>query len=258
MRKSVVLPAPLGPITPTIPAGGSEKERSSISSLSPKALRRWSASITRSPRRGPAGMWICTCVELDLLVLGQQRLVAGEARLRLLAPALRVLAHPLELRGDRAAARAVLALLMREALLLLLEPGGVVALEGDAAAAVELEDPAGDVVEEVAIVGDGDDRALVLLQVTLEPGHGLRVQVVGGLVEQQQVGRAQQQAAEGHPAALATGERGHVGVARAAGAARPSPSPASCRGSRRRPRRSDPGGGRTRPPSRPSSWRPAR
>ena len=43
-----------------IPAGGSEKERSSISSFSPKPLRRPSASITTLPRRGPAGMWICT------------------------------------------------------------------------------------------------------------------------------------------------------------------------------------------------------
>ena len=35
MRKSVVLPAPFGPITPTMPPGGSEKVRSSNSSLSP-------------------------------------------------------------------------------------------------------------------------------------------------------------------------------------------------------------------------------
>ena len=83
-----------------------------------------------------------------------------------------------------------LLLLLREALLLLLEPARVVALEGDAAAAVELEDPAGDVVEEVAIVGDGHDGALVLGEVALEPRDRLGVEVVGGLVEQQQVGRA--------------------------------------------------------------------
>ena len=34
MRNSVVLPAPFGPMTPTIPPGGSLNERSSISSLS--------------------------------------------------------------------------------------------------------------------------------------------------------------------------------------------------------------------------------
>ena len=54
------MPAPLGPITPTMPAGGSENDRSSISSFSPKPLRRWSASITVEPSRCPAGMWIWT------------------------------------------------------------------------------------------------------------------------------------------------------------------------------------------------------
>ena len=106
------------------------------------------------------------------------------------------------------------ALFLGQAGLLLLQPARVVALVGDALAAVELEDPAGDVVEEVAVVGDRDDRALVLGQVLLEPGHRLGVEVVGGLVQQQQVGRAQQQAAERHAPALAAGERAHVRVRR--------------------------------------------
>ena len=80
-------------------------------------------------------------------------------------------------------------------------------------AAVELEDPAGDVVEEVAVVGDGDDRALVLVEVTLEPGDRLGVEVVGRLVEEQEVGRLEEQAAQGDAAALAAGELGDVGVA---------------------------------------------
>ena len=99
-----------------------------------------------------------------------------------------------------------------QALLLLLEPARVVALERQAGAAVELEDPARDVVEEVAIVGDRDDRALVLLEVLLEPGHRLGVEVVRRLVEQQQVGRGEQQAAERDAAALTAGELGDVGV----------------------------------------------
>ena len=55
-------------------------------------------------------------------------------------------------------------------------------------------------------------RALVLLEVALEPRHRLGVEVVGRLVEQQQVGRLQQQPAERDAAALAAGELGHVGV----------------------------------------------
>ena len=151
-------------------------------------------------------------VELDVALLGEQPLVVVQARLRLLAPALRVLAHPLELGRDRPLARGLLALLLREPLLLLLEPARVVALEREAAAAVELEDPARDVVEEVAIVGDGDDRALVVLEVPLEPGDRLGVEVVRRLVEQQQVGGGEQQPAERDAAALAAGERRDVGV----------------------------------------------
>ena len=60
MRKSVVLPAPFGPITPTMPPGGSEKVKSSKRSVSPNAFETPSAWTTTSPSRGPAGMWIST------------------------------------------------------------------------------------------------------------------------------------------------------------------------------------------------------
>ena len=53
-------------ITPTIPAGGSENVRSSTSNRSPKPFCTWSASITRSPRRGPGGMWISTLSSFTL------------------------------------------------------------------------------------------------------------------------------------------------------------------------------------------------
>ena len=109
-------------------------------------------------------------------------------------------------------ARLVGLLLGSEPGLLLLQPRRVVPLPRDARAAVELEDPAGDVVEEVAVVGDRDHGARVLLQGALEPGHRLGVEVVGGLVEQEEVGLGEEQPAQGHPAALAAGEGGDVGV----------------------------------------------
>ena len=79
-------------------------------------------------------------------------------------------------------------------------------------AAIELQDPARDVVEEVAIVRDRDDRARVLVQVVLEPGDALGVEVVGRLVEQQHVGPLEQHAAERHAAPLAARQLGDVGV----------------------------------------------
>ena len=62
-------------------------------------------------------------------------------------------------------------------------------------------------------MGDGHDRAGVVAQEAFEPRHGLGVEVVGGLVEQQQVGAREQQPAQRHPATLAARQRGDVGVA---------------------------------------------
>ncbi len=75
-----------------------------------------------------------------------------------------------------------------QALLLLFQPGGVVAFPRDALATVEFQNPARHVVEEVAVVGHGDDRAFVLPQVFFQPQHALGVEVVGRFVEQQHVG----------------------------------------------------------------------
>ncbi len=77
---------------------------------------------------------------------------------------------------------------------------------------VELQDPLRDVVQEVAVVGDGDDRARVLGEEALQPLDRLGVEVVGRLVEQQQVGVLEQQPAQRHASLLAAGERGDVGV----------------------------------------------
>ena len=149
-----------------------------------------------------------------LLLVGEHLVVRGEARLGLgLARARRRL-DPLELARERALARRLGLLLLLEALALLLEPRGVVALPRDARAAIELEDPARDVVEEVAIVRDGDDRARELVQEVLEPRDALGVEVVRGLVEQQQVGPLEQHLAQRDAAPLAARELGDVGVGR--------------------------------------------
>jgi len=63
----------------------------------------------------------------------------------------------------------VLAAFLRQTLLLLRQPGGVIALIGNAAATVELENPSGDVVEEVAVMGDDQDRAGIVAQMAFQP-----------------------------------------------------------------------------------------
>ena len=104
--------------------------------------------------------------------------------------------HPLELALQRAALRRLRFLLVRQALLLLLEPARIVSLPREFRPPVELQDPAGDVVEEVAVVRDGDDGSRVLREVPLEPGDRLGVEVVGRLVEEEQVRPFQQDLAE--------------------------------------------------------------
>ena len=131
---------------------------------------------------------------------------------RALAPG----AHPGELVPEPLLQLLVLLALHREPLGLLLQVRRVVALVRVGAAAVEFEDPLGDVVQEVPVVGDGQDRARVGGQVLLEPLHALGVEVVGRLVEQQQVRLGQQQLAQRHPAALTAGQMGHRLVGRRA------------------------------------------
>src|SRR5579863_3647574 len=100
---------------------------------------------------------------LRLLLAGllQQILVALVARLGFCLPRARRGGDPFLLARERALARLLFAAFLFEPLLLLPEPGRVVALVGNAVAAVELENPAGDVVEKIAVVGDDEDSARI-------------------------------------------------------------------------------------------------
>ena len=111
MRNRVVLPAPLGPMMPTMPPRGRMKDRPSMRSRSPKPLRRPLTSITSSPRRSP-GRDVDLVGLVALLEFARgQLLVALQAGLALGLAGLRVLAHPLELVLERLAQRLALALL---------------------------------------------------------------------------------------------------------------------------------------------------
>src|SRR5207253_1314675 len=83
-------------------------------------------------------------------------------------------------------------------------PGSIIPLPGDALAAIQLQDPAGHVVQEVAVVGDRDHGTRVVLEKVLQPGHRFGVQVVRGLIQQQQVRPLEQEPAQRHAPPLAT------------------------------------------------------
>ncbi len=82
----------------------------------------------------------------------------------------------------------------------------VAALVGVDHAVVDLPRRLADLVEEPAVVGDDDERAGRGDEVAGQPGDGLDVEVVGGLVEHDQLVRAEQQRGQRAAATLATGE----------------------------------------------------
>ena len=71
---------------------------------------------------------------------------------------------------------------------------------------MDLEHARGDAVDEVAVVGDEQDGAGVVLERVGERLDGAHVEVVGGLVEQQEVGVADEQREQAQAAALAARE----------------------------------------------------
>ena len=79
---------------------------------------------------------------------------------------------------------------------------------------MDVGDAGDDGIEEVAIVRDEDDRVGIGAKVLLEPVAGLEVEMIGRLVEQQQVRPSEQQLGERDPHLPAAGERfaGPAGV----------------------------------------------
>ena len=147
---------------------------------------------------------------------GEQCLVGADPRLALGLARPRRLADPFELPAERALAGGLGLALLFQPLLFLVEPGRIVALPGNALSAVEFEDPAGDIVEEIAVVGDRNDGAGKFRQKALQPGDRFGVQMVGRLVEQQHVRPGEQQPGERDAPPLAAGQGGHAVLRRRA------------------------------------------
>ena len=139
---------------------------------------------------------------LDLVERLDARLgLLGLGRLR--AEALDEALHPLDLGlllADRLAERH----LARGGLAAPLRPG---AGEEARLAGLELEHGGADRLEEPAVVGDHDDRGVERLELGLQPLERVDVEVVGRLVEQEQVGLGGERAAQRRARELAAGER---------------------------------------------------
>ncbi len=133
-----------------------------------------------------------------------------DPELRLGGPGLGAALQPGELLAGQVAAAALGGFLAALAFGLREHVGGVAALGGAHLAPVDLPGPLAHQVEQPAVVADHDDRAVPALgsvaQVAAEPVDRLDVEVVGGLVEQQDVGLGHQQGGQRDPPPLAAGQ----------------------------------------------------
>ena len=87
------------------------------------------------------------------------------------------------------------------------EVGGVVARMRKRFALRDLDDPRGNRLQKIPVVRDEDQRSRKALQKFLQPPDRFGVEVVGGLVEQEEVGLRGQRPAERDATLLAAGQR---------------------------------------------------
>ena len=115
-------------------------------------------------------------------------------------------AHPLELGAVEVVGTDDLGVAGLDALFALLEVVAVVALVGVDALVVNLDDFVADVVEEVAVVRHHEQRGGAAREVVLEPLDEGKVEVVGGLVEDEHVGGADEHIGQGYALELSARE----------------------------------------------------
>src|SRR5690606_28041665 len=152
-------------------------------------------------------------VALLVFVRGQF-LETGQTGLGFGLTSLGVLAHPLQFFLDGALTSTFRRLFLLQAVVFLLQPGAVVALPGNTVATVQFQNPLGGVVQKVTVVSDCYYSAGELAQEHFQPIHTFRVQVVGGLIQQQHIRLGQQQLAQGHAALFTTGQVCNGGIPR--------------------------------------------
>ena len=215
-RRREVLPSPLRPVTPTRVPGskreGDVGEEATAAKDEPDAVEVHDAVAKLGGRRDDEvelALGRRRGVGLDLMETIEPR--AGLAGLGLGASP-----DPLDLAPEKHLALVLGEFLGRELLGSCGEVFGVVALVTFEDAVAKLDDPVGDLVKEMAVVGDDEERAGVVAEVVHEPPDAVGVEVVGGLVEDEDVGAGDDGACEGDAALLAAGELGDGGAGRGA------------------------------------------
>ena len=63
--------------------------------------------------------------------------------------------------------------------------------------AFQFENPFGNIIKEIAVVCDDDDRSRIVLKLRFKPVNGFGIKVVGWLIEQEEVGAFKEGFAKG-------------------------------------------------------------
>ena len=84
----------------------------------------------------------------------------------------------------------------------MLEIGAVVPLVSACSSAVDLHHSFGDAVEDVTVVGDQHEGAGIAIQPTLQPFDGGSIEMVGGLIQQQNIWARDKCGGEANPFAI--------------------------------------------------------
>ena len=143
-------------------------------------------------------------------ILVPQRLVPGDPFLGFGGPGTAAPHDPLPLHPKDGLALALAGLSHLRPLFLQLQVLGVVGLIVIQLSPAQFCDVVDHPLQEIAVMGHHDEPAFEAAEPILQPGHHLTVQVVGGLVQDQDVRRSQQCRSQCHALALSAGEGPHL------------------------------------------------
>ena len=118
--------------------------------------------------------------------------------------------HPFEFAAEEVADFVGLGVVVGDAFGAFFQVVRVVALIDIDLAVVEFHHDVADAVEEVTVVGDHEEGAARTFQVVLEVFDGVDVEVVGRLVEDQEIGLGGEDLGDGHAFDFAAGEGAHL------------------------------------------------
>ena len=130
----------------------------------------------------------------------------------LVAAGRRGAAHPFQFAPVEVVGPLYFAVAGIDALLAFLEVVAVIAVVNVELARVKLHNLIADTVEEIAVVGDHQQSERRRLQKLLQPLYHVQVEVIGRLVEHQQVGLHHEHAGQGDTLHLSARKRSHTGV----------------------------------------------